>query len=86
MLRIEKIYDGKSNVLQLSGRIQSQDVPALQQQVEDVHYPLVFDMREIQLVDESAVRFLAECESRGIILRHCPSYIREWMRRIRDSQ
>jgi anti-anti-sigma regulatory factor len=86
MLRIDKNHDGQSTVLQLSGRIQSQDVPALQQQVEHLDNSLVFDLREIQLVDESAVRFLAECESNGVILRQCPSYIREWIRRIRESQ
>jgi anti-anti-sigma regulatory factor len=85
MLRIDKNHVGRSTVLQLSGRIQSQDVPALRQQVGHLGNSLIVDLREVQLVDESAVRFLAECESKGIVLRHCAQYIREWIRREIES-
>jgi anti-anti-sigma regulatory factor len=84
MLRIDKNHDGQRTVLEFSGRIQSQNVPALYQQVEQHGNSLVFDLREVRLVDEAAVRFLAECESNGVILRHCSSYIREWIRRISE--
>jgi hypothetical protein len=33
----------------------------------------------VRLVDREAVRFLAACEARGIQLKHCPSYVREWI-------
>lgn len=40
---------------------------------------LLLDLEEVRLVDREAVRFLAACEARGIKLKNCPSYIREWM-------
>jgi anti-anti-sigma regulatory factor len=83
MLRIEKIHEGQ--VLRLSGRIQSEDIPALQENLKQLGGALIYDLSEIQLVDESAVRFLAESESNGIILRHCAPYIREWIRRENES-
>jgi ABC-type transporter Mla MlaB component len=84
MLRIEKSYD--EQVLRLSGRIRSEDIPALKEQLEQLGGALIYDLSEIQLVDESAVRFLADCESNGIILRHCAPYIREWIQRENESR
>jgi hypothetical protein len=40
---------------------------------------MALDLEEVKLVDREAVRFLAACEARGIQLRNCPSYIREWI-------
>jgi anti-anti-sigma regulatory factor len=86
MLRIDKIQDGQNTMLRLSGRIQAKDLSALRQQVKQVDNNFVLDLSEIQLVDESAVRFLAECESKGTILRNCRDYIREWIHRISESK
>ena len=82
MLRIDKNYDGQNIILRLSGRIHSADIPALQEQVEQLGRPLIFDLRDLQLVDGSAVQFLANCALNGVILRHCAAYIQEWIRRI----
>ena len=86
MLRIDKSYDGQDTILRLSGRIHFADIPALQKQVEQCGPPLIFDLRELQLVDESAVHFFATCEMNGVILRHCASYISEWIRRVRGPK
>jgi anti-anti-sigma regulatory factor len=86
MLRIEKDYEGQNTILRFSGRIHSQDIPALQEQVEQLGPPLIFDLRELQLVDESAVQFLANCEMNGVTLRHSAAYISEWIRRIREPK
>jgi anti-anti-sigma regulatory factor len=82
MLRIDKSQDGQKTILRLSGRIQAEDLPSLQQQLEQLDANFVLDLNDIQLVDESAVRFLAECESKGTVLHDCPNYIREWIRRV----
>ena len=84
MLRIDKSQDGQKTVLRLSGRIQAEDLSALQQQLQQLDADFILDLNEIQLVDESAVRFLAECESKGTVLHACPEYIREWMRRVSE--
>jgi hypothetical protein len=86
MLRIEKISEETKTTLHLSGRIQAEHLIALQMEREQIGLILAFDLREIQLVDDAAVRFLAECESDGVILLHCPAYIREWIRRERESK
>ncbi len=41
---------------------------------------ITLDLQEVRLVDREAVRFLAACEARGIKLRNCAPYIREWIK------
>ena len=40
---------------------------------------LILDLTDVRLVDQEAVRFLADCEARGAQLRNHPAYIREWI-------
>lgn len=40
---------------------------------------IVFDLEEVRVVDLDAVHFLTVCEAKGIKLRNCPPYIREWI-------
>jgi len=40
---------------------------------------IVLDLEQVRLVDLDAVHFLAVCETKGIELRHCPPYVREWI-------
>ena len=40
---------------------------------------LVLDMKDVTLVDQSAIRFLAHCEADAVTLENCPSYIRDWI-------
>jgi hypothetical protein len=40
-------------------------------------------LSEVTLVDVEAVRFLSNCEHEGIVLIHCPLYVREWILRER---
>ena len=37
------------------------------------------DLRDVTLVDESAVKFLAGCEADSVKLQNCPAYIRAWI-------
>ena len=81
MLRIEKVLNGSDTVLRLSGRIESKHVPELQEQIESGEPPIALDLAEVKLVDVVAVRFLALSEARGIELRDCTLFVREWVRR-----
>ena len=65
----------------LSGRIEESSVPELQKLIEALGNAnfITLDLQEVRLVDREAVRFLAACEDRGIKLRCCPPYIREWI-------
>ena len=68
-------------VFTLSGRIEQMHVSELQKLLEaDADLGAIeFDLEEVRLVDRESVRFLASCEARGIKLKNCPSYIREWI-------
>ena len=79
-LRIEESSDGGTPVLRLSGRIQVGHLGALAAQIGN-RPGVVLDLTEVTLVDVETVRFLRGSEAKGIELRHCPSYVREWIRR-----
>jgi hypothetical protein len=40
---------------------------------------LIFDLRDVTLVNQEAVTFLADCEAQGIKLESCPLHIRNWI-------
>jgi hypothetical protein len=83
MLRIEKQSDGDTTRLRLSGRIQSNNVDDIRGEMDDDSVRIVLDLGEVTLVDVEVVRFLSDCEDRGILLVHCPLYVREWILRER---
>jgi len=79
VLKIENVSDGLDTVLSLSGRIESEDVQDLKTQIDGKTRGLVLDLEQVRLVDLDAVHFLAVCETKGIKLRHCPQYVRQWI-------
>jgi hypothetical protein len=83
MLKIEKESDGHTMNLRLSGRIQSADIGNITAQMGDDSVRILLDLSEVTLVDVEAVRFLSNCEHEGIVLVHCPLYMREWILRER---
>jgi hypothetical protein len=80
MLRIERSANGQV-VFTLSGRMQTDDIEQFQQllAVETPERPLMFDLRDVTLVNQDAVTFLADCEAKGITLESCPLHIRNWI-------
>jgi hypothetical protein len=36
-------------------------------------------MKDVTLVDQSAVRFLARCQADNVTFENCPAYIRDWI-------
>jgi hypothetical protein len=49
--------------------------------VETPGQQLMFNSRDVTLVDRDAVTFLADCEVKGIGLENCPQHIRNWIDR-----
>ena len=80
MLRIERSANGQV-VFTLSGRMQIEDIEQLRQLlgVETPGQPVTFDLRDVTLVNQDAVTFLADCEANGIKLQSCPLHIRNWI-------
>ena len=82
MLKIQRSANG-SVVFTLSGRIEAEHVRELRQllALETAGKHLVLDLRDVTLVNEGAVTFLAGCEADSVKLENCPAYIREWIER-----
>ena len=73
------MVDGILPALRISGRIEADDVNVLRVAIDHEPGPIAIDLEEVSLVDISAVNLLAVSEARGIELRNCPAYIREWI-------
>ena len=84
MLKIQRSANGRV-VFTLSGRIEAEDIKELRQllALETAGQHLVFDLRDVTLVNQGAVEFLAGCEADSVKLENCPAYIREWIERVK---
>jgi ABC-type transporter Mla MlaB component len=72
-------------VLRISGRITQDDVDILRAAINQEPGVIAIDLDEVSLVDRGAVDLLALSEARGIKLRNCPPYIREWIAREQEQ-
>jgi hypothetical protein len=81
MLRIQRFASEQSIVFLLSGRIETENVTQLESLITAESKPVVFDMKEVNLVSREVVQFLGRCEYDGVTIRNCPAYIREWIAR-----
>jgi anti-anti-sigma regulatory factor len=79
VLKIEKVSDGPDTLLRLCGRIDSERVQELKAQIDGSTGRIVLDLEQVRLVDLDAVHFLAVCEAKGMELRCCPPYVRQWI-------
>lgn len=79
MLRIDKLFGKAPPVLRLSGRIQEENLSALQIEIEQRAPAPYLDLKDVNLADRPSVRFLMRCEARGIQLVDCPLFLREWI-------
>ena len=82
MVRIQRRSNGDV-VFTVSGRLTADNVSelAVLLAAEPAVQTVALDLTDVVLVDRDTVRFLRARESEGIVLRNCPSYIREWIAR-----
>jgi hypothetical protein len=80
MLKIDRSSNGEI-VFTLSGRIEAEDIKQLQQLFasESPGKQLVLNLKDVTLVNQDAIQFLARCEADSIMLENCPAYIRQWI-------
>ena len=81
--RIDRLTTEEFVVLRISGRLTQDDIPVLSAAIDQERGALAIDLTEVGLVDRDTVNLLASSEGRGIELRNCPPYIREWVDRVR---
>lgn len=63
----------------LSGWIEEIHVPDLHKLLENEsrNATVALDLSEVRLVDRQVIKFLATCETKGVQLKNCPSYVRQ---------
>jgi anti-anti-sigma regulatory factor len=87
MLKIQRSGNG-GVAFKLSGRIDQENVAEVQAligaEVSGQH--IVLDLRDVTLVGQDGIIFLAECVGIGITLANCPPYVREWITRQRSDK
>jgi hypothetical protein len=69
-------------LLHISGHLQEVHINMIDELLTKETDPVALDLGEVRLVDREVVKFLATLDARGIGLRHCPGFIREWMRKL----
>jgi hypothetical protein len=81
MLKILRSTKDASVTLTLIGRIEGENLEELKRLMgsEAGGDNLVLDMKDVTLVDQSAIRFLARCEADSVTIENCPPYIRDWI-------
>ena len=84
-LRIEKLPDDPGTTLRLIGRIRAELLEELKAQINASGTTVVLDLEEVSLVDLDVVRFLGECENKGITIVHGSPYIKDWIARERGG-
>jgi ABC-type transporter Mla MlaB component len=82
--KIDLLSTGQGLVLCISGRITAEDLEVVRNAL-DGHPVVAIDLAAVDLVDRDALALLAQTEAKGIDLRGCPTYIREWITRERES-
>ena len=66
----------------ISGHLQEVHINMIDDLLTKETDPVVLDLEEVTLVDREVVKFLATLDARGVGLRNCPGFIREWMRKL----
>ena len=80
MLRIQRSENGEV-VFTLSGQMDDDPIAEMETLIssEANGRRIVLDLKDLTLVNESAISFLERCEANSIALKNCPAYVREWI-------
>jgi len=82
--RIDRRSIEQGVVLHISGRIEAEGLEVVRTALNGRRV-VAIDLAGVELVDREAVTLLAQTEAKGIELRNCPAYIREWITKERES-
>jgi hypothetical protein len=80
--KIDRLTTGEGIVvMDICGDITGQSVDLLRTLLEQEADTVIIDLKRVLLVDRESVKLLALRETRGVELRNCPAYVREWLTR-----
>lgn len=81
--KIERLVEpGHLALFHISGYLRERHLNLIEEMMAKETDPVAFDLAEVRLVDSEAVKFLAACDAKGIEIRNCPAFIREWMSKV----
>ena len=85
--RINQSVQPGASIFVLSGVLNTEHAARLQELLATAETGrIVLDLKDITLVDRTAVRFLARIEMAGTELVNCPDYVRSWMSAENESR
>lgn len=82
MLRIHRKANGDV-IFTLIGRIDEESIGELKKLigVEGKDRRIILDLKDLTLIGQDGIAFLAQCEAANIKLADCDPYVREWITR-----
>jgi hypothetical protein len=78
-LRIERICDRGGTRICLAGELRSAHLDEVGAEIGRVAGPVTLDLEEVDIVDLDGIRWLNRCQTQGVKVVNCCSYIRKWM-------
>jgi len=82
-LRIDKTASGDKTVIRLSGKLPGEVLDLVTKQIASSVSEVSLDPTQLDSISLEAVRFLNDCEDRGIAIIDAPAYVLTWMKRAR---
>ena len=78
--RIHRSIESETIVFALSGEVDKDHADRLQELLAtEAGDRIVLDLKDVTLVDRTAVQFLGRIEDTGVRLVNCPGYVRSWI-------
>jgi hypothetical protein len=84
MLKIQRWANGEV-VFTLSGRMEDEDMVQLETLIRSETHGrhIALDLKDLTLIGRDAISFLERWEAKGVALKNCADYVREWIMRTR---
>lgn len=80
-IRVERTSEAGTVTLGISGRVVAEHIEAIRSELPNSGPSVVIDLEYATGGDLDGIRFLRDCERRGVRLIHCSQYLRDWISR-----
>jgi len=84
-LRIDKTTSGDKTIIHLSGKLLREVLDIVTKQIASSVGEVSLDLTQLDSISLEGVRFLNDCEDRGIAITDAPAYVLRWMKRERTT-
>jgi hypothetical protein len=81
--RIDRLaIEDDREIVRISGRVAPENLELLRNVLNESRV-VAIDLKNVLLIDREGVKLLVVAEAKGVELRNCPAYVREWIARER---